>query len=358
MKGPLISIIANFYNREKFIPKLLKSIFAQRYKNWELICVDDCSPGKDSEIIKKIANKEGYTKQVKVIRNKTNLGLSNSRKVGIDFAQGEYLTFIDGDDWFENDTLRIMVDAVLQYNTDLVLINFYRRFPLSIKQKISNICKYNTPILHDEIIQDYYISFFGINKLIVSCCGKLYRTNTVKKSKFKFGKIFMGEDLLFNAHLFPLLKSMVCIDYYGYNWRFGGFTSHTSSAEETKKTLLEFIELYRIKHKLAENINFNQAYSKMNVELKNVLFSNFSSIAKYPTSDFKSQTSKDLISEIININDYHHNISILLENDRYASDIFIKAISQKNIEMIYNICHKNYKLDWKRRIVKRILTLF
>lgn len=194
MNNPKISIIANFYNCTKFIPKLLKSVFRQSYSNWELVCVDDCSPSNDASIIEKISNKNGYSKQVKIIRNKKNLGLSNTRQVGINSATGEYLTFLDGDDWLEIDALQKMIDAALQFDVDLVFINYYQRFPLGIYKKQFYSCKYNIPIYKDDIINDYYISFFGINKISVTCWGKLIRTELVKQSKFQYGNIFMGED--------------------------------------------------------------------------------------------------------------------------------------------------------------------
>lgn len=357
MDKPLISIVANFYKSERYIPKLLKSVFSQTYTNWELICVDDCSPGNDSQILQNLTNQEGYSKQVKIIRNTTNLGIAKAKKAGIDNATGEYITFIDGDDWFEKDALKNMVDAALKHNTDLVLMNSYRRYPLGIRKKQSNYtAQFDTPITHDDIINNYYISFFGINLINVAYWGKLIRTDIIKHSKFKYNNIPIGEDLLFNAHYFPLLRSMVFIDYYGYNWRFGGFTSSNKTIGQVRKIILDFIELYRIKSSLADKIDFQKAYKPMAIELKNILLSNFSSIAKFSSSDERAKIVKDIIFEIINIPDYYLNISNLLNDEKYSFDVFVKAIKQKDIATIYNICHSNYRRNWKRRLVKSILS--
>ena len=59
MDKPLVSIVANFYKSKRFIPKLLKSVFSQTYTNWELICVDDCSPENDFKVIQKLTNRGG-----------------------------------------------------------------------------------------------------------------------------------------------------------------------------------------------------------------------------------------------------------------------------------------------------------
>lgn len=63
---PKISIVANFYNCTKFIPKLLKSVFSQSYSNWELVCVDDCSPSNDYEIIQDLTNRGGIRRRLKL----------------------------------------------------------------------------------------------------------------------------------------------------------------------------------------------------------------------------------------------------------------------------------------------------
>ena len=250
-----------------------------------------------------------------------------------------------------------MINAAIEYNADLVIMNSFRRYPLGFYKKQRNNIIYNTPKLNDEIIKNYYISFFGINKISVTCWGKLIRTEIVRQSKFQYGKIFMGEDLLFNLHLFPLLHSMVGINYYGYNWRFGGFTSSKKTIEQVKKVISEFLELYRIKSQLAHNINYEKAILPMAIELKNVLQSNLSSIAKYPDHDNRSKNIKDLISELIKIDDYYQNISNLLRYEEYANDNFIKAVSNNNVDAIYEICHEIYKKNWKKRFVKKILNL-
>ena len=105
---------------------------------------------------------------------------------------------------------------------------------------------------------------------------------------------------------------MVFIDYYGYNWRFGGFTSSNKTIEQNRKIILNFIELYRIKSSLADKFNFQKAYKPMAIELKNVLLSNISTIAKYAEDNSKSRPIKELISEIISNDDFYVSICIFL----------------------------------------------
>lgn len=288
------------------------------------------------------------------------MGISKAKKVGIDNARGKYLTFIDGDDWFERDALKEMITAAEKFDTDMVLMNCNRRYPLGYTKKCPNAVKnYNTLIHAEEIISDYYISFFGINKINVAYWGKLIRTEIVRKSKFTYNDIPIGEDLLFNAHIFPLLKSLVFIDYYGYNWRFGGITSSKNTTiEKARQTLLHFIEVYRIKRQLAQDNNFERAFHPMIVELKNILRSLFASVAKYDGTDSRSNPVKRMISEILEIDDYCDNVALLLEEKRYAGDAFITAVSKRDVETVYSICHDIYRKDWKKRLLKQMLHKF
>lgn len=206
-----------------------------------------------------------------------------------------------------------------------------------------------------EIIDKYYISFFGINKIGVAYWGKLFRTEIVRNSNFQYNNIPIGEDLLFNAFIFPMMKSMMFIDYYGYNWRFGGITSQKSDINSARETLLNFMEIYRIKLRLAQEINFEKAYRPMSVELKNILLVGISGIAKFDRNNSKSIPAKQLIREILDIDDYYENISNFLDDKSHADDSFVSAIIKRDVESIYDMCHYRYRKAWKSRLIKKIL---
>ena len=107
----LVTIIINVYNGEKFINKCLDSIINQTYKNIEILIINDGSTDNTLNIIKKYKDK-----RIKVITTE-NKGLSLSRNVGIDNARGEYLYFIDVDDWIEFDTIEYLYNLLKKYNT-------------------------------------------------------------------------------------------------------------------------------------------------------------------------------------------------------------------------------------------------
>ena len=106
----LISVIINVYNREKFIGKCIESVINQTYKNLEILIINDGSTDNTLKIC------ESYKDERIRIITTENLGLSLSRNVGIDNAKGEYLYFIDSDDFVENDVIEYLYNLCKKYN--------------------------------------------------------------------------------------------------------------------------------------------------------------------------------------------------------------------------------------------------
>ena len=111
----LITIIVPVYNVEKYIRECIDSLLNQTYKNLEIILVDDGSKDKSGEICENYANADS---RVKVI-HKENEGLGFARNTGLTVAQGKFVTFIDSDDWLENDALQLLYGALKKENADI-----------------------------------------------------------------------------------------------------------------------------------------------------------------------------------------------------------------------------------------------
>lgn len=113
----LISVIVPIYNVEKYLKRCVDSIINQTYKNLEIILVDDGSPDNCPKICDEYKKKDN---RIKVIHKK-NGGLSDARNVAIDIAQGQYLTFIDSDDYVESNYVEILYDTLKKYQVKLVI---------------------------------------------------------------------------------------------------------------------------------------------------------------------------------------------------------------------------------------------
>lgn len=119
-KNILISIIIPVYNVEKYLPRCLDSVLAQTIKDWECILVDDGSTDNSGRICDEYASKDGRFR----VLHKENGGESAARNSGLDLAKGEYLGFIDSDDWIEKDTYEIAYNTMQEMNVDIVQWNY------------------------------------------------------------------------------------------------------------------------------------------------------------------------------------------------------------------------------------------
>ena len=144
---PLISIIVPVYNTEKYLPKCLDSILNQNNKNIEIIVVNDCSPNNCNEIV------NNYIKRynnIKLIENKNNLGLYNTRLIGIKEAKGKYVMHVDSDDYILPNSLNELIDIINEDDYDIIAFNCL------IENDKGNI--YESPpqnkILQEKIIYD------------------------------------------------------------------------------------------------------------------------------------------------------------------------------------------------------------
>jgi len=175
LENPLISVIVPVYNVEQYLKTCVDSVLNQSYKNWELILVDDGSPDNCPEICDEYAVKDD---RIKVI-HKENGGLSSARNAALDIATGEYITFLDSDDFWHNDYLSIMIGLCLQYNADIAQCSYIRgastTFPeMNKKQNV-------------KVFDNHSIFLEGYAKIIM--CAKLYKRNLFDGIRLPEGKI-------------------------------------------------------------------------------------------------------------------------------------------------------------------------
>ena len=114
---PLISVIVPVYNVERYLPRCIESILKQTYTNFELILVDDGTPDRSGIICDRYAEKDS---RIRVI-HKENGGVSTARNAGIDAAKGEWITFVDSDDWVSVKYLELLAECLDQNDYDLIV---------------------------------------------------------------------------------------------------------------------------------------------------------------------------------------------------------------------------------------------
>ena len=167
-----VSVIITIYKVEKFLNKCIESILSQTFVNFECILVNDCSPDKSLMICEQFKNKDN---RIKVIQNVINMGLPQSRKNALSIASGNYVMFIDGDDWIEPDTIEKMYNLAIKENYDIIDCGIYRN---TINEQ--TLC--DLPIIYDKLSIIKQILVYG--PYATSVCNKLVKKEIYDKVKF------------------------------------------------------------------------------------------------------------------------------------------------------------------------------
>ena len=114
----MISVIIPVYNVEDYLYVCINSVLKQAYQDFEIICIDDASTDSSLEILEYFAKKDS---RIKILKNDSNRGPGFSRNRGLEVAQGKYISFLDGDDWFSHDALDILIKKIEEDNLELLL---------------------------------------------------------------------------------------------------------------------------------------------------------------------------------------------------------------------------------------------
>ncbi len=299
----LISIIVPIYNVEKYLKRCIDSIINQTYTNLEIILVNDGSTDNSKAICDKYKNLD---ERVKLI-DKENGGLSDARNVGINYATGKYIGFIDADDYIDSRMYQILYNNIKNTNSDLSICSY-----IKIKEnEIRNIDFFNDIKIFNK--EDALYELLNDNLIDNYAWNKLYNKELFNQVKYPYGKKF--EDIGTTYKIIDKTKSVVVTNYCGYYYvnRENSITNNLSH-------------------------NMIQDYIQMVTEM---LFF------------YKDNINKAEIRYTI----HFHNLCIKSHNrDLYQSDILLKYY--KNCKKILkenklDIYIKNY--DFKKKLMAIIL---
>lgn len=177
---PKVSVIIPFFNAQDFLARSVKSCLAQSLKDIEIILVDDKSVDLSLQIAQDLARSDS---RIRIIPHARNLGTFLARKSGVDSAKGEFVLFLDADDFLSQNALEILHKCALENGADMVHCKI---LPLPSK-KFASKPKLQTQILrNDEILRQIFVRDFKRGYLVV--CGKLFSTKLVRRAldKLKF----------------------------------------------------------------------------------------------------------------------------------------------------------------------------
>lgn len=199
-----ISVIIPIYNVEKYIKQCLESVLNQTYKNLEIILVNDGTKDSSMEIIEEYLLDERI-----IVINKENGGLSSARNYGLEKVTGEYIYFLDSDDWLEENTLEILINN--SNDVDIVRGNFYYYDEIKNTKILPKFkLEYNKNLEAKFLLQD------GVEIMV---WNKLYRTSFIKKNNLKFVEGIIHEDEEFTFKTYMLNPKVEYLEKVTYNYR-------------------------------------------------------------------------------------------------------------------------------------------
>lgn len=228
MRTPLISVIIPVYNVEKYLHRCLDSVIAQTYQNIEIICVDDGSIDESGRICDQYAVRDAH---IKVIHQE-NQGLSAARNRGLDAAEGEYIAFVDSDDYILEDMYKKMLDKLLNYNVDLCVCQWQYEFSDGrqvVKKKNIDPTIYGRKTSL-EFARFLYRGNYE-NGVVVAAWNKLYRRALLDTIHFE-GRIH--EDDAFNGRIMAKNISVYVMEeqFYVYAQNGDSLTNKPFSANK------------------------------------------------------------------------------------------------------------------------------
>ena len=348
----LVSIVIPVYNAGTKINLCMRSLLAQTYSNIEIILVDDKSPDQTTILIlREWAKKDA---RVKLLEKEVNGG--EPRLDGIKIARGEYIVMADQDDWMPKDAIEKMYRAAVADDADVVVGQ------ISKAVKIGALIKEFAPqsllpatgkvLTHDELMEEYFESYFGHNILPVTVWGKLYNRDLFDRVDFPSPWPRTGAgDLFMSMLLHPHIQRMVIIPDVVYSYLIG---LPGASPKYLNGWLERASVLFHYKWQMLEQYNYIRGFKYQAIEMVNYIKTFVRNTVIFD-ADNKEKRLQELAKELEN--PIWERVRILKGTD-YREQGLVEDILKKNSWNIYETLEMRYRpSSLKERIKHRLLRI-
>lgn len=224
-----ISVIIPVYNVEDYIGQCLESVILQTYKNIEIICVDDCSPDKSADIIKKYAENDS---RIKYIKHSENRYQGGARNTGISIAEGYYITFVDSDDYIaDKECYSNAISLLEKNNADISIFSFFEDYGSSKR-------KYK---LSKSILGVHKLNSDNFAKVHCSPWNKIFKTSDIREKGLCFPEKIKFEDEAFWYKYVAAIEPVAVVSersYYAYRIR------ENSTMGEKDKYIYDYLDVF------------------------------------------------------------------------------------------------------------------
>ena len=329
----LISVIVPVYNVEKYLRRCVNSILKQSYQDIEIILVDDGSKDSSGSICDEYKNKDN---RVHVI-HKSNGGLGFARNSGLDIASGEYVTFIDGDDYIGQTHLEQMYNLIKDTGTDTCMGGHTKVYATS-KVEHKNVCAGR--VFTDDVKEQILPRMCGADNtghdyIEMSACMVLFSNRIIQDNNVRFvsERELISEDLVFDFSYYPLSKGVCCgsmVDYY-YCDNEGSLTTKYRPDRFSSQ-----VKLYGVIREKAREIGIEKlCILRMNTTLVAIARYSIKLEEKFKKENGKSKTKKNiqlicndpLLEEVLR---HYHD-----RGTKIATRIVNNFIKKKRYGMLY-----------------------
>lgn len=357
IKHPVISIIIPIFNQEMYLGKCLHSVIRQTFRDIEIILVNDGSTDNSLRICQKYAKKDNRI----VIIDKKNNGVAQARKTGFLKASGEYVCFVDSDDYLTSNALAILYDLSQKKKADMVVGSYdvvYDNWGI-LKKKPVRYGIIDEGITEDRVlplmlgmahIEDMWAGYVW---------GRLYRRDCILKAKisdlFSETRLPYPEDTQFNLFLAPYIKSVYITSSVVYHYRYGGITNRDYPCIRNGGGFFDIRFNLCVNHKCESMLSrvFCHYSFLLMTDLLNQI--HFHSNTENGIYDF---VKKEISDRKIVLWAREHISEVLSESENVA---FKKAIVDNNVDEIVRLAYQgdvSFQNHYRRMILVRLYMIF
>ena len=314
-KDFLISIVIPIYNAEKYLEECLNSIKNQTYKNFEVIMVNDGSKDDSETICMNFLRSDSRFRYLK----KENGGVSSARNVGLDNVEGDYITFIDADDWVDENYLDLLITTVKKNHSDIVVSSYKQFNNIDVFYLRAYSLQEKYLLNFERMNRDDFLTIFpklmSTNVCFNNAVAKLFRKELVNNLRFDTS-IKYGEDLDFYFRLYLNVDSISYVDEPTYIYRMHG-DSTTS--------------------------NFNQEHAEQELNIFKYMYEKIQEIGLPSIHYFKKlkkllEWRMDFLENKVLLNEYFNFLKNIEKTVTYPSTLISVVIPIYNVSPYLRLC--------------------
>ncbi len=338
MNDKLVSIIVPVYNAEKYLHRCIQSMLDQTYSLLEIILIDDGSTDKSLEILYKYAKKDS---RIKVIHQE-NGGISMARNAGLRASTGEYITFLDNDDWLPLNAIEYLYKRMMETNAELVIGRFCRVLASGAKldsRKGTNL-----------ILRDDKNKLADLLHTTEAPWCKLYRASILKTNDIEFPIVYKGNELI-NEDMIFLFRYMQCCSTIATTGKIVYYWSHIHCGSESMRFRpnfnICFSDVLKERLKLFSGTPLPEKEEAVIVELFIVCLTEYAKNLTEKEAILKIKETHERFEELFNT----YGTSVLRSNNYFETyDVISKWLDLRDYTQIYHyFTNREFPKETKRK---------